>query len=1150
MAEIDSLEIKIRSEANDADQSVKALVGQVKALGTALGKVISDDSIKKFSDQIKQVLEEMGVSWEDAMKNIKAQSNDVQESINNVSQSVQNASDGVKKGSDDIAQSFTKISDSFKELQSSKKPNLLENIGVIKASNTLVNLRSKIDATLSKYKEQQDKIKEMEASGVSDKNANNYGLAVQKLKQLETEYDTLIAQQEQLAKKGGFTMNLDFSGMVKDVREFASGLAKVTMNFTKMLLPIGAIKKIFQGLGGTIKKLTNSFSRLYKMFRLMIIRSGLRELLKYAKDGFTNLIYYSDRLDANISLLWNSMRQLGNSISALVEPLINYLTPALNTVIQYCISASNAINQLIASLTGNGTWIRAKELTDDYRDSLDKTSGSAKKLKSYLLGIDELNVIAPDDGGSGSKQDAIDYESMFETLAIDKEIADFAEKIKKAYRNADFTEVGEIIAKEIKIGLESINWDSINIKSENIAKSIATGINGLVGDSKVGYEIGKALANVLNTGFAFVRKFKNELDWDKLGEFIGAELNGFFKGLNWSTIHDATTGVSRGIAELINSAINEFDWNNVSTTLANFSRTFADTLTEFFGTVEWDKLGEKISEQLKNLLTDRVTIRKLGNAVGSAIQALYDLISGFISKLDVTAISNAFFEFFGGVLDTLKDAPQLATLFSVALSAIIIKGIGKIAFTEVGKAISKRIASAIAGTLSGAISSNSAEISSAISSGINSATSGKSNMSIGSLVGGGLTLGIGITALVGIAYWKWEEEELQKSIDNYYNSDAHKEFQRFASQLKESYDLDVEIHGNIEDRLGNISALTGDLEIARNLIEEIFSLDSKENKTADEVDTLRAKIKILNGMDIDGIHIDLDPDGKLIQNESYLTKIVEHLEDEIRLQGLIDASIDNQRDYAKAIAEKETAEKRLTDATQKLKENEEFLLDMQKAREDGWDVFVSKGLVEKYGDSIAVLAQKEAELRGEFENANTALEVAKQNITDLKSEHDSYIEQIKDAQKDIEDYTAKVQGMGDALAKVREDIKFIAQNSKLDVGVNYHASFAPTKAVTQAFAGGGFPSRYSTFIAGEDGKAELLGTVGGKTAVAGGAEITGIADAVYATGEQESSLLANAVSLLQKIASKDTVISISDRDIARANLRGQNSLGSRLITAR
>ena len=57
------------------------------------------------------------------------------------------------------------------------------------------------------------------------------------------------------------------------------------------------------------------------------------------------------------------------------------------------------------------------------------------------------------------------------------------------------------------------------------------------------------------------------------------------------------------------------------------------------------------------------------------------------------------------------------------------------------------------------------------------------------------------------------------------------------------------------------------------------------------------------------------------------------------------------------------------------------------------------------------------------------------------------------------------------------------------------------------FAAGGFPSQYSMFMAGENGRAEMLGTVGGKTAVAGGQEITGIRDAVYSTAQQEMELL-------------------------------------------
>lgn len=71
------------------------------------------------------------------------------------------------------------------------------------------------------------------------------------------------------------------------------------------------------------------------------------------------------------------------------------------------------------------------------------------------------------------------------------------------------------------------------------------------------------------------------------------------------------------------------------------------------------------------------------------------------------------------------------------------------------------------------------------------------------------------------------------------------------------------------------------------------------------------------------------------------------------------------------------------------------------------------------------------------------------------------------------------------------------------------------------FAAGGFPRQYSMFMAGENGRAEMLGTVGGKTAVAGGQEITGIRDAVYSTSQQEMELLRQQNQLLQGILEKE-----------------------------
>ena len=68
--------------------------------------------------------------------------------------------------------------------------------------------------------------------------------------------------------------------------------------------------------------------------------------------------------------------------------------------------------------------------------------------------------------------------------------------------------------------------------------------------------------------------------------------------------------------------------------------------------------------------------------------------------------------------------------------------------------------------------------------------------------------------------------------------------------------------------------------------------------------------------------------------------------------------------------------------------------------------------------------------------------------------------------------------------------------------------------------GGYVPTRFSMFMAGENGVPELMGTVGGKTAVAGGMEITGIKDAVFSTAQQEIELLWQQNQLLRELVNK------------------------------
>lgn len=95
------------------------------------------------------------------------------------------------------------------------------------------------------------------------------------------------------------------------------------------------------------------------------------------------------------------------------------------------------------------------------------------------------------------------------------------------------------------------------------------------------------------------------------------------------------------------------------------------------------------------------------------------------------------------------------------------------------------------------------------------------------------------------------------------------------------------------------------------------------------------------------------------------------------------------------------------------------------------------------------------------------------------------------------------------------------------------------------FAAGGFPQG-DLFIANEAGP-ELVGTIGGRTAVASNNEITGIADAVYETGGQEAQLLATLISVSRQLLDKEPVV-IGDREIARMANNGQNQLGMTIIS--
>lgn len=207
-----------------------------------------------------------------------------------------------------------------------------------------------------------------------------------------------------------------------------NGLQNVSNNARNASRSMRQMSSSASSSKGSFKGLFKELTRVSKMMKLMITRMVLRKVIQGVIDGFKNLAQYSSTFDATLSLLWNSFRQLGNSIAAAVSPLLNALAPAINYIIQLFIKAINVINQFISAIAGLGTWTRAKKLTDDYAKSLDKSNKSAKALKKTVLGFDELNQLQDNNSGGGGG--GTDPKNMFEEVPIDSRILKFIDDMK------------------------------------------------------------------------------------------------------------------------------------------------------------------------------------------------------------------------------------------------------------------------------------------------------------------------------------------------------------------------------------------------------------------------------------------------------------------------------------------------------------------------------------------------------------------------------------------------------------------------------------------------------------------------------------------------------------------------------------------------
>lgn len=430
------------------------------------------------------------------------------------------------------------------------------------------------------------------------------------------------------------------------VNKIRSGIQTIINKFKELK------KKVRESLGFSEKQ-TGSFAKklgsIVRLGTFMLLRSAFTQLFELIKTGFNNLVVYSKKVGTefhkNVNILYNDIRQLGNSLATAFEPIINVVTPILDYLIQKLIAATNALAQFFSALTGKNFYTKAIKQNKDYADSLNSANDAANNLTT---GIDELNILNKKKSGSKNDVDG----SGFETEEIANKYKSLAEMIKEAWDEADFYDIGRMFGEKLKDALDNIPWDGIKTTLRKIAKSIATFLNGFLETPGLFTSIGVTIAQAINSAFEFVDSFVENFHWDSLGRAISDLVIGALDTLDWVLIRNTVKGVAQGVVDAMNTALQTEElWKKIGTAFSNtvnagilFAKTFVVGL-------DWASLGTAIGNLLGNALAG-IDYEGIGETFAGFVNGIFTAVLNFSKTFQWTELAT---NFANGINSALKN---------------------------------------------------------------------------------------------------------------------------------------------------------------------------------------------------------------------------------------------------------------------------------------------------------------------------------------------------------------------------------------------------------------------------------------------------------------------------------------------------------------
>lgn len=370
-------------------------------------------------------------------------------------------------------------------------------------------------------------------------------------------------------------------------------------------------------------------------------------------------------------------------------------------------------------------------------------------------------------------------------------------------------------------------------------------------------------------------------------------------------------------------------------------------------------------------------------------------------------------------------------------------------------------------------------------------------------------------------------------------------------RIEKNHELAIEIETKInvhrEEVVRQIQDIEGEFNALRAMLDTIFYLDAKENKTAAELETLKRLAKELNDH---GIEIHIDEEGHVVETREHLEELIDTTEKYYKMQAYQEALIQAYKDQAQAELALQEANDLLVISSKNYKDAQQKVYDALTESErktrginDASDIYgttlgnlivTSSNLNWKAQELIPLLM----EARQEYDKNNDSVRKLEKGVEDVTKDIDFYMGKIDEANGKT--FTPKIDDsqINSAMNAVNDLENRIAALGSSSKNISQRMG---TGTKISAYASGGFPTEGQLFMAREAGP-ELVGTMHGRTAVANNDQIVeGIAGGVReANDDVISAIYAAAQQIITTVRSKDTATYLDGKKISQSVTNNQN----------